>query len=137
MRRNKIYYAHSMSLYNTPQEQRDIKLLENLGFEVVNPNDQMIVSQVDSIKAWGNDAGKTKDEVSAEIMDFFFKKIIPNCDALAYRSFIDHKIGAGVWGEINCAQVNKIPIIELPTLTVGRMLDISETRNYLKLLGER
>ena len=34
----KVYYAHSMGLYNSPQEARDIETLENLKLEVLNPN---------------------------------------------------------------------------------------------------
>lgn len=133
----KIYYAHSMSLYNTPQESRDIKLLEDLGFEVVNPNDPMLKDEVERIKFHAIDEQLTKDQVSERIMKHFFENVIPQCDALAYRAFIDQKIGAGVWGEIYCALELKKPVIELPTITVGRMLDIKETRNYLELLGER
>ena len=126
-----------MSLYDTPQESRDIALLESLGFEVVNPNDSMIKAEVERIKFHAIDQKLSKDEVSEKIMKFFFKSIIPKCDVLAYRAFVDQKIGAGVWGEINCAQQLKLPVIELPTLTVGRVLDIKETRNYLTLMGER
>ena len=32
-----VYYAHCQAIYGTPQEDRDIALLEKLGFEVVNP----------------------------------------------------------------------------------------------------
>jgi hypothetical protein len=135
--KKKIYYAHSMSLYNTPQEKRDIELLENLGFEVVNPSSKELEKEVRNIKLCGEGLRKTKDEISRTIMDFFFKEVIPECDALAYRSFIDLKIGAGVSGEIKCAEKLGLPIIELPTITSARALDIEETRTYLKLLGER
>jgi hypothetical protein len=33
------YYAHCQSIYGTPQEDRDVALLEAAGFEVVNPRD--------------------------------------------------------------------------------------------------
>ena len=35
-----IYYAHSMHLYGKPQEQRDIVLLRERGFAVINPSDE-------------------------------------------------------------------------------------------------
>ena len=33
----KAYYAHCLSIFNTPQERRDVAVLETLGFEVYNP----------------------------------------------------------------------------------------------------
>jgi hypothetical protein len=133
----KIYYAHSMSLYDTPQEKRDVELLETLGFNVINPNSKEIQDQVDSIKGWCAEAGKTRDETSSEIMLMFFQGVIPFCDALAFRSFHDGKIGAGVWSEIVCAQNRFIPIIELPNIISYRKMDIEETREILKLIGYR
>lgn len=49
----KVYYAHSLHLYNTPQEKRDIELLEKLGFEVLNPNQPEIQEKIQSLIAEG------------------------------------------------------------------------------------
>jgi hypothetical protein len=135
--KKRIYYAHSMHLYGTLQEKRDIELLESLGFEVVNPNCEEIVMQVEAIRDIYEKSGATKDATSTAIMEYFYEEVIPDCDALAYRSFIDFKIGAGVYGEILIAKSLNKPIIELPTLITSRSLTVAETRQYLMLHGNR
>ena len=45
-----VYYAHPMAIYGTPQEDRDIETLENLGFTVVNPNTFDIADQCRDIR---------------------------------------------------------------------------------------
>lgn len=121
-----IYYAHSMSLYNTQQEKRDIDLLESLGFEVCNPNTLAI--QADIIKL--------KEQGVVDYMDYFYK-IMDGCGALAFRGFPDGMIGAGVWHEIQYMQTMFKPIIELPSLLDRRALGLKDTRTYLKLVGQR
>lgn len=44
----KVYYAHFMGIYNTPQEIRDILTLHNLGLKVINPNSPDIQKEVDN-----------------------------------------------------------------------------------------
>lgn len=48
----KVYYAHCMTIYDTPQETRDLKLLEkDLGYEVLNPNEEIYQ---EGYKAYGS-----------------------------------------------------------------------------------
>lgn len=115
----RIYYAHPLSLYDTPQEQRDVKLLhEGLGFEVVNPNKP---EHQEGYKQYGME---------------YFVRLVKTCDALAFRAFPDGKIGAGIAGEIEALGPNKT-VIELPHAISCRTLTIDQTREYLKELGQR
>lgn len=137
-----VYYAHSVHLYDTPQEKRDIELLEQLGYNVINPNAEVHKAKCAEIKNKWNQpiapySGDRKEESSKEIMQYFFKEVIAQCDVLAYRAYPDMRIGAGVWGEIACANTNKIPVFELPTILDSRQVSVKETRQMLEYLGER
>jgi len=66
-----------------------------------------------------------------------FTAAVKDCDALAFRSFQDGRISAGVKKEIDAAIELGKPVIELPTITSTRILSIDDTREYLKLLGHR
>lgn len=115
----KVYFARPISLYKTKQDLRDIKLLQDLGFEVVNPD---------------------KDELSKrykeEGMSVFLSAVM-DCDCLAFRSFQDLKIGAGVKAEIQKAIETGKMVFELPTITDSRFLSVEETRQYLAYIGQR
>lgn len=115
----KIYYARPISLYNTKQEERDFLLLTQLGLNIVNPNKQEL-----------------QLKYQTEGMDVF-TAAVKDCDALAFRSFLDGKISAGVMKEINTAIELGKPVIELPTITSKRVLSVDDTREYLKLSGHR
>ena len=115
----KIYYARPISLYNTKQEERDLLDLSAMGFEVVNPNKEEL--QV---------------RYASEGMGVF-TSAVKDCDALAFRSFQDGKISAGVKKEIDAALEFGKPVIELPTITSNRVLSVDDTREYLKYIGAR
>ena len=117
--KTKIYYAHSVSLYNTRQELRDIEILERLGFEVFNPNQPAC------------DAG-----YQAEGMKYF-DRVLDECDALAFRANPGGSINAGVVKEINYMITQGAPVIELPTLVGRQNLSVEDTRTYLKEVGHR
>lgn len=114
------YYAHSTALYNTKQESRDLELLDNLGFTVINPSDD--IHQTNYLKEGGME---------------YFKHIVESCDILIFRSHVDLNIGAGVAAEIGWAQNAKLPIIELPSVMNSRMLDVNLTKEYLREVGQR
>jgi hypothetical protein len=114
-----IYYARPISLYNTKQDERDIQTLRDLGFDVINPNKE-------ELERWYKKDG----------MDVFLQAVA-QCDALAFRSFLDGGIGSGVYAEIETAIRHEKPVIELPTITSKRVLSVNDTREYLKLLGVR
>ena len=114
------YYAHSVALYGTSQETRDVALLESLGFSVVNPANR-----------------KHQDCYASKGGMEYFRPIVEACDVLAFRSHVDLYIGAGVATEIGWAQNLNKPIIELPSIMSARMIDIEQTREYLREVGQR
>lgn len=115
----KVYYARPINLYGTPQDKRDIELIEKLGFEIINPNKEILA-----------------ERYKKEGMDVFLEAM-KDADALAFRSFPDLSISSGVWKEINQAVEDNKMVIELPTLTTKRWLSVEDTRAYLSLLGNR
>jgi nucleoside 2-deoxyribosyltransferase len=123
----KVYYAHSMHLYNTKQEERDIKTLEELGFEVFNPNSGTIQEEVEKYKLEFGDASTME----------YFKLLVQNCDIFVFRAHPNGKIPSGVGFELNYAMELGKLIIELPSLLSTRHLSLADTREYLKLLGQR
>lgn len=128
-----IYYAHSLHLYNKPQEQRDVELLEKLGFEVINPNCLEYQEQMNIIKEKWADVPHI---LSEKIMEYCVE-IVKGCDALAFRAHPNGKIPGGVGKEVFAAvEANKL-IIELPSLLTDRVLSVYDTRAYLYYLGER
>ena len=119
MSKLRCYYAHCMSIYNTPQEQRDLEELNKLGFEVVNPNHP------------GSEEGYQQTG-----MDYFLD-MITDCNVLVFRSLITQEIPAGITKEIAHAQYRGLPIFELPTRVDQRKLDVEQTREYLREVGQR
>jgi len=115
----KVYYAHCVSIYDTPQEARDIETLKACGFDVVNPNTPEC------------DAG-----YKARGMEYF-KKFAEECDAVAFRSLPDSSIPAGVAREIEMFRAEGKPVLELPSNNVRRVLSVEVTRQYLKEVGCR
>lgn len=122
----KVYYAHSMHLYNTPQEKRDIELLEKLNFEVLNPNTPETQQKIDELKA-----NHISDYMS------YFKGLIDSCDCFAFRSHVDGKIPSGVVYELEYALSKDKPTFELPSILLSRFLNTEDTRRYLAYNGQR
>ena len=123
----KVYYAHSLHLYNTPQEKRDVELLENLGYEVLNPNSEEVASGFQEFR-------KTVDEF--KYMQYF-EDLVKKCDVVAFRRHVDMKIPAGVMKEVDCAIIHNIPVFELPTILQSQKMTVVETREYLGYNGQR
>lgn len=131
-KKQKVYYAHFMGIYNTPQEERDIKTLENLGLEVFNPNIPEV--QTECKTEFLN--VKTDEEYNKAFAKVFFTKIA-QCEVFAFRSIPDGRIPGGVAKELKEAQrLNKI-IIELPCGTYARSMSKEDTREYLRDIGTR
>lgn len=117
----KIYYAHCICIYNTPQEERDLELLHKLF-----PNDDVYNPSQDE----NSDLGYRQNGMK------YFTDIVEECDLLAFRSLPYSKIPTGVFKEISHAQNKNIPIIELPSF-VDREMSVNDTRQYLKESGIR
>jgi hypothetical protein len=112
-----------MDIYNTPQEERDINLLESLGFLVINPNTSLHQKRC-MYKQYDNP------------MDYFVE-LVSKCNALAFRAIPGLGIPAGVFKEIVQAKTQGLPVIELPNSIATRKLSIDATREYLKESGAR
>lgn len=125
MKKLKCYYAHTMTSYGSTIEESDIKLLENLGFEVINPNTPQIS---EDCQIYIDTYGKN------HVMEYF-KEIVEDCDLIAFRSIPNGDILSGISAELEAALDNNIPIIELPCSLHMRMMDYPETKQYLIELG--
>lgn len=126
----KVYYAHFMGIYNTPQEERDIKTLEALNLEVFNPNTPAIQDEVDDCL----------DTRKIDYMDMFeevFFKRVRECEVFAFRAVPDGRIPGGVAMELKVAQEEGKIIIELPCGTHSRCMGRDDTREYLRDIGQR
>jgi hypothetical protein len=143
MVRKKIYYAHCMAIYNTPQENRDVETLEDLGFIVYNPNNPVDNARCSEIRhnfvppSEQPRSGIFYSTASDEIMGEVFKPAVEGCDALAFRALPDGRIPAGVFKEIQWAREAGIPRIELPSGVGSRSMSIDATREYLTEMGQR
>lgn len=119
MKSRKVYYAHVMALYDTPQELRDVHLLERLGFEVLNPNAPV------------HQAGAEREGMN------YFKAVVESCGLLAFRALPDGSISSGVALEIEWANLALMPVIELPGSFSRRALTRKQTVEYLTEVGQR
>ncbi len=115
----KAYYAHPMSLYDTPQEERDLEMIQQLGLLPVNPN-----------RPYADEGYKTLG------MDYF-TQLVKSCEVLVFHAFPCGKIPAGVVKEISVAMNMGIPVLELPSGVIERALSIEATRQRLLESGQR
>lgn len=113
-----VYYARPQSLYNTPAEFRDLELLSSLGYTCIEFTDLM------------------QERAKTEGMKPFLERITSS-ELLAFRAFPCGRIGAGVWKEIETAQLYNIPVLELPQLNSDRAMTVAQTRWYLAAMGQR
>lgn len=127
--KKKVYYAHSMGIYNTKQEERDIELLEELGFEVINPNCMETSNKFKKLLE--------KDFPYEKAFELVFGSLVFQSDLLAFRAQLDGFVGAGVAAEIEFAQSHNKPVIELPSALYKRIATPDQTRAYLKEVGQR
>lgn len=121
----RCYYAHSLHLYGTAQEKRDIELIEALGFEVVNPNQKR---HSNAYRALPEGEGMN-----------YFVELVRTCDVCAFRAYPDGSIGAGVYKEVLAADDPDMPmpVFELPWGLYRRGLSVEDTRAWLRELGQR
>jgi hypothetical protein len=117
----RAYYAHCIGIYDTQQEERDIKTIEGLGFRVYNPN-------CDACSRGYRNRGMDffKDLIQASRFSVFFFRALP-----------DGSIPAGISAEIGFAQEVNIPVVELPSCISRRTITVEQTREYLKESGAR
>lgn len=111
----KCYYAHPINTYNSQTETDDIKFLRSLGLTVVNPAK----------------LSKFVEPMSSYDRMLYFYRLAEKCDCLAFRSFPDGSIGAGVAKEIWAMESKDGMVFELDPVRTGRLLTIPETRKLL------
>lgn len=111
MKPKMVFYAHSMSWYGKPIEAKSIAVLDALGFSVLNP-----ASHQEGYNIKGM---------------LYSAKLIDKCDAVAFSSFKDGKIGSGVQWELDYAQSKGLPIFEVPHLKGRKRLTRQETRERI------
>ena len=129
MKKKLVYYAHCMAIYNTPQEKRDVELLESLGFDVLNPNAKEHIEEV--MKTQQNKL-LDKDEIGMLVMEYF-SSLVDKCDIVAFRALPDGRIPAGIAKEIKRGNM----VFELPSGILKRTISVEETREYLREAGQR
>ena len=128
MTKLKVYYAHFMGIYNTPQEKRDIATLEALGLDVFNPNMPETQAMVDE---------SLKTMTYIEMFDVVFFSKVRESEVFAFKALPDGRIPGGVAMELKIAQEENKIIIELPSGTHSRCMGKDDTREYLRDIGER
>lgn len=101
----KVFYSHPINTYGSLWEKHDIAFLELLGLEVVNPADE-----------------------NARSMQYFCN-LVQECDCLAFRSFQDGMVGAGVAAEIEAMDGF---VFQLGPAIFNCKLTIRQTRQRLR-----
>lgn len=115
-----VYFAHPISTYCTPQEDRAIASLEACGLAVVNPSDRR------HQEACGNDMVN-------------WAALAASCQSVAFMAFPDGAIGAGVIKEVESVLEQGKPVYEISHQTGAvrpvndwpgkrRLLSVEETR---------
>lgn len=90
-----VYFAHPVSHYNTLVEEKCIEVIitnldvSSIDFELVNPNNQLFQNVYDNRK---------KNDHPDRFQ--FFLEIVEGCDYIIGSTFMDGKIGFGVYGEM-------------------------------------
>lgn len=121
----KAYYAHSIAIYGSKQEKRDIHLIERLGMDVLNPNlPKHEKAYQDHIK------------VGLDGMSYFLD-LVDKCDLVIFRANPDGSIPAGVMKEISYAEEQCLTVLEIPSGVSRRELSVQETREWLREGGCR
>jgi nucleoside 2-deoxyribosyltransferase len=124
--KQKAYYAHAMTSYGSTIEAKDLNTIRELGFDVENPNQ---AKHKAGCQKYAEEFGSHK------VMEYFEKIILNECDLLVFRAIPNGQILSGVAAEIEYALSLGIPVIELPCSLNNRMMDYTETKQYLIELG--
>lgn len=116
----KIYYARPRCFAGTKIENEDLATLRSLGFDVIDPylEEHQALCKKDNTTPMS-----------------YFRELASTADGLAFRSFSDGKVGAGVAAEIASLRVKKprAPVIELSGNIISeRLLTQEETAHRNK-----
>jgi hypothetical protein len=116
-----------MNIYGSEQENRDIEMLQQMRFEVVNPSDKVYADEYDQ---W------LKDNPDKSPMGYW-QDLAVTCQGIAFRACPDGAIPAGVAKEIAVMRERGCPVIELPSCVLRRTLKVDETKEFLRESGQR
>ncbi len=133
MKKLKVYYAHFMGIYNTPQEERDVKTLKDLNLDVLNPN----IPEVQRMCKKAFPKTPYTDEQYIKAFHKVFEPLVKECEVFAFKPLPDNRIPGGVAMELKIAQRLKKIIIELPSNTHARCMSKVDTHEFLKDIGTR
>ncbi len=97
----KIYFAHPVSDFGTPFEERVVQSLAVGGFEVVNPNSPE------------HQAGYAARSFK------YTKEVRAGCDICAFLRFPNGKLGTGVASEVADFRKRGLPIYEIDPATLA------------------
>jgi hypothetical protein len=101
----RIYFAHPVSVYNTPLEKELIELIQYLfAVEVENPN------QLHHQKGYATFKEKYKNHPTKSGMTYFYEVVLPSCDSCVCQVYLDGKWGAGVAHEALFFLKKNLPI---------------------------
>ena len=111
----KAYYARPITHYNTKEDKQTLRLLNEMGLEVEDPNQE-----------------KYQIGYKEKGMQIFLDAI-DDCDVVFFKSFCNGKVTSGVQKEIQKAYDLGIPVFEFnPFLSSLRKLSVEETRKAIK-----
>lgn len=123
----RLYFGHPVNVYNTELERSLLWVIrENFpSWEIENPNQQK------------HDEGYARyKKESGNGMEYFFKKVLPECGVGVFLPFRDLKYGAGVFKEAEFLAKRNFPIWEITEdfllvrveLKNMKVLSVEETR---------
>lgn len=126
--KNLIYFGHPVSVYNTPQEDKLVNIIEEHfpDFTVENPNQKHHGEGYVRYKALEGKIG----------MDYFFEEVLPKMYAGVFLPFEDEMFGAGVYKEADFIKKDGKSIYEIDyegnikdlIIDPDRFLSIDKTR---------
>ncbi len=115
----KIYFGRPINVYNTDLE---ALLVEKVAatfpdWDIENPNQPR---HQEGYRQWKETTGKG--------MDYYFKKVLPKCQAGIFLPFRDGAWGAGVFGEAEALASRGCPIYQITMEGVITRANLDEIR---------
>lgn len=108
----KVYFGHPINTYGTELEKR---LLETIGnfFKALSPKNPDLWIIENPNQRHHQEGCRIWREKTGNGMNYFFKCVLPECDAGIFLPFRDGKWGAGIFGEAEWLVKHGCPIWEI------------------------
>lgn len=99
--KKRVYFGHPINTYNTELEKFLLQKISEAfqGWEIENPNQP---HHQEGYQYW--------KETTGNGMDYFYKEVLPYCQAGIFLPFRDGKWGAGVFGEAKFIEKARLPL---------------------------